>query len=68
MGNLLNQKSAIKLLRAHGWSKTAGGKHNVKMTKAAHRPITLPKHKGQDYGAGLTRAILRQAEIDPSEL
>jgi predicted RNA binding protein YcfA (HicA-like mRNA interferase family) len=60
----LNQKSAIKLLRNHGYEQTAGGKHVVKMTKQGHRPITLPRHKGRDYGPGLTRAILDQAGIE----
>lgn len=68
MAKLLSQKSAVQLLKAHGWEQTTGGKHNVKMTKPGSRPITLPKHKGQDYSSGLTRAILRQAEIDPKEL
>lgn len=68
MGKLLNQKSAMALLGDHGWTETIGGKHNVKMEKAGHRPITLPRHKGQDYSPGLTRAILRQAGIDPKEL
>jgi predicted RNA binding protein YcfA (HicA-like mRNA interferase family) len=68
MARLLSQKSAAKLLKAHGWTQTAGGKHNVKMAKEGQRPITLPKHRGQDYSLGLTRAILRQAGIDPDEL
>lgn len=68
MPRRLNQRSAIKLLAAHGWTRGAGGKHNVKMTRPGRRPITLPSHRGQDYGAGLTAAILRQAGIDRSEL
>lgn len=59
----LDQKQATKLLRENGWSQTKGGKHVVKMTKAGHRPITLPHHKGRDYGPGLTAAILRQADL-----
>ncbi|HYM44962.1 MAG TPA: type II toxin-antitoxin system HicA family toxin [Solirubrobacteraceae bacterium] len=59
----LNQKSARKLLEAHGWRRTSGGKHAVKMEKAGHRPITLPMHKGRDYHQSLTRAILRQAGL-----
>jgi predicted RNA binding protein YcfA (HicA-like mRNA interferase family) len=61
---VINQKVAIALLEAHGWMLTRGGKHAVKMTKAGRRPITLPKHRGRDYGPGLTRAILRQADLD----
>lgn len=68
MRRLLSQKSAIKLLRDHGWEQTIGGKHNVKMTQAGHRPITLPKHKGQDYSPGLTAAILKQVGISPDQL
>jgi predicted RNA binding protein YcfA (HicA-like mRNA interferase family) len=61
----LNQKSAIKLLGANGWTRTVGGKHSVKMVKPGRRPVTLPRHRGQDYSPGLTAAILRQAEIKP---
>lgn len=59
----LNQKQAIKLLQAHGWARSKGGKHVVKMTKPGRRPITLPQHKGRDYSAGLTASILRQAGL-----
>jgi len=68
VGKLLNQKSAARLLSEHGWAQTAGGKHNVKMTKPGCRPVTLPKHQGQDYSPGLTRAIFKQARIDPNSL
>ena len=33
------------------------------MVKSGRRPITLPQHKGRDYSAGLTAAILRQAGL-----
>jgi len=59
----LSQKTAQRLLETNGWRMTRGGKHNLKMEKKGHRPITLPRHKGKDYGAGLTAAILRQAGI-----
>jgi len=61
---VLNQKAAIELLRRHGWEVARGGKHVVKMTKPGQRPITLPHHRGGDYGPGLSRAILRQAGLD----
>jgi predicted RNA binding protein YcfA (HicA-like mRNA interferase family) len=61
---ILNQKNAIALLQEHDWTLTRGGKHAVKMTKPGERPITLPMHRGRDYGRGLTRAILRQAGLD----
>jgi predicted RNA binding protein YcfA (HicA-like mRNA interferase family) len=59
----LNQKAAIRLLEEHGWNRSRGGKHQVKMTKQGRRPITLPAHRGGDYSRGLTGAILRQAGL-----
>ncbi len=59
----MTQKRAIKLLQRHGWTKTKGGKHVVKMTKPGERPITLPMHKGEDYSPGLEAAILKQAGL-----
>jgi predicted RNA binding protein YcfA (HicA-like mRNA interferase family) len=58
-----NQKSMRRLLEEQGWSVSRGGKHVVKMTKPGERPITLPMHKGRDYGKGLERTILRQAGL-----
>jgi predicted RNA binding protein YcfA (HicA-like mRNA interferase family) len=52
-----------KLLTEHGWTESRGGKHVVKMTKPGKRPITLPMHRGRDYGKGLERAILGQAGL-----
>jgi predicted RNA binding protein YcfA (HicA-like mRNA interferase family) len=69
MGKLLSQKSAIKLLREHGWEQSIGGKHSVKIVKpGSGRAVTLPRRKSANYTIGRTRAILRQAGIDPSEL
>jgi predicted RNA binding protein YcfA (HicA-like mRNA interferase family) len=61
---VLNQKTAERLLEEHGWTRTRGGKHAVKMVKPGNRPITLPTHKRRDYSRSLTRAILRQAGLD----
>ncbi|MGA9876166.1 MAG: type II toxin-antitoxin system HicA family toxin [Solirubrobacteraceae bacterium] len=58
-----NQKSMRRLLQYNGWTQATGGKHVVKMTKAGERPITLPMHKGRDYGPRLTMSILRQAGL-----
>jgi predicted RNA binding protein YcfA (HicA-like mRNA interferase family) len=64
VARVLNQRSAQKLLEQHGWRRTTGGKHVVKMVKPGHRPITLPHHQGEDYGRGLTAAILTQAGLE----
>lgn len=63
MAGTMNQKDWIKKLKAHGWTKETGGKHQVKMTKAGNRPITLPAHRGKDYSPGLSAAIHRQANL-----
>jgi hypothetical protein len=47
-----SQATAIRLLERHGWARKTGGKHQVKMVKPGHRPITLPRHKGRDYSRG----------------
>jgi predicted RNA binding protein YcfA (HicA-like mRNA interferase family) len=64
VSKLLSQRSAQKLLEANGWKKTKGGKHNIKMEKEGHRPITLPKHQNEDYSKGLSAAIRKQAGLD----
>lgn len=59
----LNQSDMIHVLAENGWTQDTGGKHQVKMTKPGHRPITLPEHKRRDYPPGLSEAILKQAGI-----
>ena len=63
MADILSQKTARALLEEHGWTCTRGGKHNVKMEKEGRRPITLPRHRGQTYGKGLSAAIRKQAGL-----
>jgi predicted RNA binding protein YcfA (HicA-like mRNA interferase family) len=67
VAKLLDQRRAIRLLEAEGWSRSTGGKHSVKMTKASSRPITLPAHHGECYSKGLSAAIIRQAGLNSME-
>lgn len=60
---VLSQQGFIRLLKENGWEQTLGGKHSVKMEKPGHRPITLPMHRGRDYGKDLTSRIYRQAGL-----
>ena len=57
------QKAWIKILKKEGWTHEAGGKHQVKMTKPGHRPITLPAAKRQAYSKGMDAAIRREAGL-----
>jgi hypothetical protein len=64
---VFSQAVARDWLISLGWVQEAGGKHVVKMSKAGCRPITLPMHKGHDYGKDLRAQIIRQstcAEIE----
>ena len=58
---VFSQATARDFLIKLGWIEAVGGKHVVKMVKRGCRPITLPHHKGRDYGPELRGAILRQA-------
>ena len=58
------QKTLIKMLKGHGWEQSVGGKHQVKMTRECHRPVTIPEFKGETLPVGLSQAILKQAGIE----
>lgn len=60
---VLSHDSAKALLEAHGWTATIGGKHATKMEKPGRRPITIPRHKGRDWGPRLRNDVLRQAGL-----
>ena len=62
----LNHDSMVTLLEAHGWTKEIGGKHSTKMTKPGERPVTIPRHRGGDFGPQLRNAILTQSGIKRS--
>jgi predicted RNA binding protein YcfA (HicA-like mRNA interferase family) len=67
VAKLLDQRTAIKLLEDDGWRRGKAGRHVVKMVKEGVRPITLPRHRGQVHGKGLTSAILKQARLNSTE-
>jgi len=62
-GMPMTQKQWIKLLEDAGGAKGTGGKHQVRMTKPGHRPITLPANKREAYGKRFESALRRQAEL-----
>jgi len=57
------QKQWIKRLEGEGWSFGRGNKHQVKMTKPGHRPITLPEHKRRAYSKGFEAQLRREADL-----
>jgi len=58
------QKTLIKMLKDQEWERSVGGKHQVKMTREGHRPVTIPEFKGETLPVGLSQAILKQAGIE----
>ena len=68
VADLLDQKGAMGLMREGGWRVGPRARHGVKMVMAGRRPVILPLHHGQPYGKSLTRAIVRQAGLDPKEV
>ena len=58
------QKALAKVLKERGWEQSVGGKHQVKMTREGHRPVTIPEFKGETLPVGLSQAILKQAGIE----
>jgi predicted RNA binding protein YcfA (HicA-like mRNA interferase family) len=63
---VVSHDSMKALLLAAGWNAGVGGKHSTKMQLAGHRPITLPRHSGKDYGPDLRNRILQQAGLKPT--
>lgn len=59
----MTQREAKSLLREHGWVRTQGGKHNVKMEKEGYRPVMLPMCGRGKYDVDLTARILNQAGL-----
>lgn len=57
------QKEWIKRLEGVGWTRERGGNHQVKMTKAGKRPITLPENKRRAYSKGFEAELRRQAGL-----
>ena len=57
-------KQLIMMLTEDGWEQIIGGKHQVKMTREGHRPVTIPEFKGETLPVGLSQAILKQAGIE----
>ncbi len=58
------QKEWIKRLEREGWTRERGGNHQVKMTKAGKRPITLPENKRRAYSKGFEAELRRQADLE----
>lgn len=61
------QKEWIKRLQRKGWTRERGGKHQVKMTKPGHRPVTLPENKRRAYSKGFEAELRRQASLQGDE-
>jgi predicted RNA binding protein YcfA (HicA-like mRNA interferase family) len=61
------QREWIKRLQREGWLLERGGKHQVKMTKAGRRPITLPENKRRVYPKGFEAQLRREAGLQDAD-
>jgi hypothetical protein len=59
----MTQKQWIKLLVSRGWTIERGGKHQTKMTKPGHRPVTLPENKRRAYSKGFEAQLRRETGL-----
>lgn len=57
------QKEWIKRLLQAGWTLEHGGKHQAKMTKPGHRPVTLPENKRRAYSKGFEAQLRRETDL-----
>lgn len=66
----LNARQLQSLLSVRGWSfvRQNGGSHMQFKKIGVDRIITIPVHGSRPIPIGLLRKILRDAEIDPSEI
>lgn len=60
----MNSRELIKLLKQHGWElvRIRGSHHQFKHPDHGHA-VTVP-HPKKDLGAGIVKAIKRQAGIE----
>ncbi len=70
MGRLagFSYRQIIKILKTFGFvfHRQAAGSHEIWFNPESNRYTTIPNHSG-DMPEGTLRAILKQAEIQPSD-
>ncbi|MBH8577736.1 type II toxin-antitoxin system HicA family toxin [Nostocaceae cyanobacterium CENA369] len=70
MGRLagFSYRQIIKILKTFGFifSRQAAGSHEIWFNPETNRYTTIPNHSG-DMPEGTSRAILKQADIEPED-
>ena len=65
----LAAKDLIRILRKNGFVLfSSRGSHQHFVHPAKKMKVTIPVHAGKIIGPGLMKSILKQAEIDESEI
>ena len=64
----VNARKLIKVLKRSGFvlSRTEGS-HHIFYHPKKKIPVSVPVHKGRDLGRGLTKSLLKTAEISDKE-
>lgn len=61
-------RKLIKVLKKKGFIlQRVHGSHHIFIRVSDKTTLSVPVHKGQDLGRGITLAILKDAQITPQE-
>ena len=62
---ILNARKLVKILKKDGFKLSRiEGSHNIFYHSIKKVIVSVPVHKGNDLGRGITLAILKDAKID----
>ena len=65
---VVTAKTLIAVLKKKGFRlDTSEGSHFVFRHSITHKHVSVPVHPGRDLGRGITKHILKEAEITPEE-
>ncbi len=65
---IISARKLIKVLQKKGFVlHRVRGSHHIFIRKTDQLSVSVPVHTGHDIGRGITRSILRDAEITPEE-
>lgn len=66
---VINARKLIKILKRDGFLlNRSEGSHNIFYNTKKKIIVSIPVHKGNDLGRGITLSILKDAKIDPKIL
>lgn len=65
---VITARKLIKVLKKSGYIfDHSVGSHHVYIQSSTHKRVSVPVHPGKDLGKGITRSILKDAQISLDE-